>query len=275
MPDLRHSTPQTAAASPVCLVVRNLTLGYDGHPAVHHLDLRIAPGSLVAVVGPNGAGKSTLFKGLCGELAPLSGSISGLEAVRPAWLPQTSTLDPGFPVTVWEMVAMGLWQQVGALGRFTAEHRRRCDAALAAVGLSGFALRGLDTLSGGQLQRARFARLLLQDAPVVLLDEPFAAIDQRTTEDLLALLHRWQAAGRTVIAVLHDLQQVRAHFPLTLVLAREPIAWGPTSEVLTEANWSRALAMREPFDERAGVCEQAPSAASAVPGRAISDLEAV
>lgn len=275
MPDLRHPTPQTAAASPVRLVVRNLTLGYDGHPAVHHLDLRIAPGSLVAVVGPNGAGKSTLFKGLCGELAPLSGSISGLEAVRPAWLPQTSTLDPGFPVTVWEMVAMGLWQQVGALGRFTDEHRRRCDAALAAVGLSGFALRGLDTLSGGQLQRARFARLLLQDAPVVLLDEPFAAIDQRTTVDLLALLHRWQAAGRTVIAVLHDLQQVRAHFPLTLVLAREPIAWGPTSEVLTEANWSRALAMREPFDERAGVCEQAPSAASAVPGRAISDLEAV
>ncbi len=271
MPQTISGAPPTQAA----IELRNLTLGYDGHPAVHHLDLRIAPGSLVAVVGPNGAGKSTLFKGLCGELAPLSGSIGGLEAVRPAWLPQTSTLDPGFPVTVWEMVAMGLWQQVGALGRFTAEHRRRCDAALAAVGLSGFALRGLDTLSGGQLQRARFARLLLQDAPVVLLDEPFAAIDQRTTEDLLALLHRWQAAGRTVIAVLHDLQQVRAHFPLTLVLAREPIAWGPTAEVLTEANWSRALAMREPFDERAGVCEQAPSAASAVPGRAISDLEAV
>lgn len=275
MPDPRQLTTETAAATPVGLVLQDLTLGYDGHPAVHHLNLRIAPGSLVAVVGPNGAGKSTLIKGLCGELAPLSGSISGLDAVRPAWLPQASALDPSFPVTVWEMVAMGLWRQVGALGRFTAEHRRRCDTALAVVGLSGFALRGLDTLSGGQLQRARFARLLLQDAPVVLLDEPFAAIDQRTTDDLLALLHRWQAAGRTVIAVLHDLQQVRAHFPLTLLLAREPVAWGPTAEVLTEANWSRALAMREPFDERAGACEQTPSAAPPLPSRASSGLEAV
>lgn len=236
----------------------NLTLGYGGHPAVHHLDLCIPSGSLVAVVGPNGAGKSTLLKGLSGELAPLSGSVEGLDRVRPAWLPQTSTLDTSFPVTVREMVAMGLWRQVGALGRLTAEHHLRCDRALESVGLSEFARRSLDTLSGGQLQRARFARLLVQDAPVVLLDEPFAAIDQRTTDDLLTLLHRWHAGGRTVIAVLHDLQQVQAHFPRTLLLAREAVAWGPTAEVLTPENWSRALAMREPFDERAEICERVP-----------------
>lgn len=241
-------------ASPT-ITLRNLTLGYERHPAVHHLNLRIEPGALVAVVGPNGAGKSTLIKALAGVLSPLSGHIEGLQREHIAWLPQHSELDPSFPIDVRGLVATGLWRQVGALGHFTAAHRQRCDAALAAVGLSGFETRGLDTLSGGQLQRARFARLILQDAPVLLLDEPFAAVDQRTTTDLLALLHGWQRQGRTVIAVLHDTAQVREHFPLALLLAREPVAWGTTAEVLTDANWARAQSLHEPFDEQAGECE--------------------
>lgn len=241
-------------ASPPTITLRDLTLGYERHPAVHHLSLHIPPGALVAVVGPNGAGKSTLVKALAGVLAPLSGRIEGLQRGHIAWLPQHSELDASFPIDVRGMVAMGLWRRIGALGRFTQAHRQRCDAALAAVGLSGFETRGLDTLSGGQLQRARFARLILQDAPVVLLDEPFAAVDQRTTADLLALLHGWQRAGKTVIAVLHDIAQVRAHFAHTLLLAREPVAWGATAEVLTEANWARAQRLREPFDEQAGEC---------------------
>lgn len=236
------------------ITLHDLTLGYERHPAVHHLSLRIEPGSLVAVVGPNGAGKSTLIKALAGAMAPVSGRIEGLQGQHIAWLPQHSELDPGFPIDVRGMVAMGLWRQVGALGRFTPAHWRRCDAALQSVGLSGFERRDLDTLSGGQLQRARFARLILQDAPVLLLDEPFAAVDQRTTADLLALLHGWQQQGRTVIAVLHDIAQVRAHFPMTLLLAREPVAWGPTAEVLTDAHWARAQSLREPFDEQAGIC---------------------
>lgn len=239
------------------ITLRDLTLGYERHPAVHHLSLQIEPGAMVAVVGPNGAGKSSLIKALAGVLAPLSGHIEGLRRGHIAWLPQHSGLDASFPIDVRGMVASGLWRRVGALGRFTRDHRRQCDAALAAVGLSGFEARGLDTLSGGQFQRARFARLILQDAPVVLLDEPFAAVDQRTTADLLALLHQWQRQGRTVIAVLHDTAQVRAHFPQTLLLAREPVAWGATAEVLTEANWARAQSLREPFDERAAVCEVA------------------
>lgn len=237
------------------ITLRDLTLGYERHPAVHHLSLQIEPGALVAVVGPNGAGKSTLVKALAGVLAPLSGHIEGLRREHIAWLPQHSGLDASFPIDVRGMVATGLWRRVGALGRFTKDHRRHCNAALAAVGLTGFEACGLDTLSGGQLQRARFARLILQDAPVVLLDEPFAAVDQRTTADLLALLHGWQRQGKTVIAVLHDTTQVREHFPQTLLLAREPVAWGATAEVLTEANWARAQALREPFDERADECE--------------------
>ena len=251
--------PQTPSAVPATtFVLRDLTLGYEQHPAVHHLSIAVAAGSLVAVVGPNGAGKSTLIKALAGRLRPIGGWIDGLETHRVAWLPQQSGIDRSFPIAVQDMVMLGLWHEVGALGRYTAAHRQACHDALAEVGLLGFERRGIDTLSGGQLQRALFARLVLQDAPVVLLDEPFAAIDQRTTNDLLALLHRWQAQGKTVVAVLHDLAQVRAHFPQTLLLAREPIAWGPTANVLTPANWQRALHMQEPFDDEAPPCNATP-----------------
>lgn len=237
------------------VVLRDLTLGYERHPAVHHLSLRIEPGSLLAVVGPNGAGKSTLIKALAGRMPALSGTIEGLAPPqRVAWLPQHSELDTSFPIDVRGMVAMGLWHRTGALGRFKAEHAEQCDQALAAVGLVGFERRGLDTLSGGQLQRARFARMVLLDAPVVLLDEPFAAVDQRTTADLLALLHQWHQAGKTVVVVSHDLAQVRAHFPQTLLLARHPVAYGPTEQVLSDANWARASAMREPFNDSAPEC---------------------
>ena len=245
--------PHADPTAPV-IDLHNLTLGHDRHPAVHHLSARIPPGSLVALVGPNGAGKSTLIQALAGALRPISGRVSGLAGQRIAWLPQHSGLDPSFPIDVRGMVAMGLWHRVGAIGRFTAEHRRLCDEALAAVGLTGFESRGLDTLSGGQLQRALFARLILQDAPVVLLDEPFSAVDNRTSADLLALLHRWKHQGKTVIVVLHDLAQVRAHFPLTLLLARELVAFGPTAGVLTDAHWAQAQRMREPFEDDAPPC---------------------
>ncbi|MEN9474119.1 MAG: hypothetical protein RIS48_839 [Pseudomonadota bacterium] len=239
---------------PAAIELRNLTLGYDKHPAVHHVSLTIEPGALVAIVGPNGAGKSTLIKALAGQLRPLQGALDGLRGQRIAYLPQQAGMDRSFPVSVQDMVAMGLWHEVGALGRFSAAQIQRCREALAQVGLAGFEKRGLDTLSGGQFQRALFARLMLQDAPVVLLDEPFSAVDARTQADLVALLHRWHQAGKTVIAVLHDLPQVRDHFPLTMMIARELVAWGPTAEVLTDEHWQRAQAMHEAFDEQAPVC---------------------
>jgi zinc/manganese transport system ATP-binding protein len=124
-------------------------------------------------------------------------------------------------------------------------------AALHAVGLDGFSTRPLDTLSGGQMQRALFARVILQDAPVVLLDEPFAAIDDRTVGDLMHLVDHWHREGRTVVAVLHDIELVRRHFPQTLLLAREPIAWGATAVALRPENLQRARAMPEAWDERA------------------------
>ena len=238
----------------MALALRNLTLGYDRHPAVHHLDAHIAAGSLTAVVGPNGAGKSTLLKAITGALSPLHGRIE-VTAGRTAWLPQLAEVDRSFPLSVRDFVAMGLWARIGAFGAVRAADRTKVGEALAAVGLTGFETRGIDALSGGQMQRVMFARLLLQDADLILLDEPFTAIDARTVADLIGIIHRWHGEGRTVIAVLHDMETVRAHFPQTLLLAREKIAHGPTAEVLTAENLFRARQMCERFDDRAAVCK--------------------
>ena len=180
-----------------------------------------------------------------------------------AWLPQHSEIDRSFPISVREMVMHGLWHQLGAWGWRRASHRAACDRALAAVGPSGMEQRSIDTLSGGQMQRALFARLILQDATTILLDEPFAAVDEPTSADLLRFIAQWQREGRSVIAVLHDLRLVREHFPQTLLLARPAVAWGPTAQVLTEANWLRAQHMHEPFDEQAPLCEHTEPSAHA------------
>ncbi len=235
------------------ITVRDLTLGYEGHPAVHHLTGEFAEGSLTAIIGPNGSGKSTLLKGLVGLMKPLGGSISHATPSRRAiaYLPQTAEIDRTFPASVADLAMLGLWRKRGLLGAMKREDRTALDVALAAVGLEGFATRPLDTLSGGQLQRALFARVILQDSRTILLDEPFAAIDEPTVGDLLAIVQGWNASGRTIVAVLHTAALVREHFPQTLLLAREPIAWGPTADVLTEANLLRARQMPEAWDEDA------------------------
>jgi zinc/manganese transport system ATP-binding protein len=254
-----HPPPGTVIGEEAVIALHNLTLGYERHPVVHDLSLGIDAGSMMAVVGPNGAGKSTLLRAMAGRLKPIGGWLRGPGPRQAAWLPQQSSMDRSFPISVQDMVALGLWWEVGALKRLTPAHHKACHEALATVGLLGFEKRGIDTLSGGQMQRALFARLILQDAPVVLLDEPFAALDQRTTADLLALLHRWQKQGKTVVAVMHDLAQVRANFPLTLLLARSPVAWGATEQVLSDSNWQRALLMQEPFDQPFLTCKPATS----------------
>jgi zinc/manganese transport system ATP-binding protein len=234
----------------------NLTLGYDRHPAVHHLDGEVQDNSLVAVVGPNGAGKSTLFKGIVGALKPLSGRIDryGVPAHDIAYLPQAAEIDRTFPIPVFDLVAMGLWHRKGSFGGIGAKDRERVEAAIKAVGLTGFEQRAIGTLSGGQMQRMLFARLLLQDARVVVLDEPFTAIDAKTSADLLDLVKRWHGEGRTILAALHDIDLVKANFPETLLLAREKVAWGATPEVLTAENLLKARRMCEAFDEEATEC---------------------
>ena len=238
------------------LQFHDVTLGYDRHPAVHHLNGEVASGALLAVVGPNGAGKSTLFRGLVGILKPLAGSIllGGLDARDIAYLPQTVDIDRSFPISVFDFVGTGLWRSTGLFGGMGKSARDRITQALAAVGLNGFENRNIGTLSGGQMQRMLFARVLLQDARLIVLDEPFNAIDAKTSADLLALVQRWHSEQRTVLAALHDMDLVRANFPDTLLLARGPVAWGATAEVLTAENLMQARRMCEAFDDSASAC---------------------
>ena len=249
------SIPLVAStAAPAAVRLRNLTVSHRGHPAVHHLNGTFIAGTLTAVVGPNGAGKSSLLGALGGTLRDFEGTIDCDPALRLAYLPQASALDRSFPVRVHELVAMGLWSRIGSFGSLQpADHAAVADA-LTAVGLGGFGRRWLGELSAGQAQRVLFARVLMQDAGLILLDEPFNAIDARTTADLLALLQRWKRESRTVIAVLHDIEQVREHFEQVLLLAREQVAWGPTAEVLKAEHLFKARQMAEAWDESATAC---------------------
>lgn len=240
-------------AAPIRL--ENVTLGYERRPAVHHLSGVIPAGSLTAVVGPNGAGKSTLLKGIAGAIAPLEGRIE--TGSRIAWLPQAADVDRSFPLSVFDLVSMGLWRRHGLFGGLGRKDRDAVADAIAAVGMTGFEDRPIGTLSGGQMQRVLFARLLLQDASVILLDEPLTAIDAKTAADLLDLVRRWHAEERTVVAVLHDLDLVRSMFPHTLLIAREAVAWGETSDVLTAENLLLARRMAEAHAPDAAACTRA------------------
>ncbi len=229
------------------LTFNDVTFGYGQDPAVLDVQTEVREGSLTAIVGPNGAGKSTLLKGVMGTLSPVSGHVS-FGAIQPediAYLPQQSEVDRSFPITVLDLVSMGLWRHIGPFGGLRRGHRARVSEAIAAVGLEGFERRAIGSLSGGQMQRVLFARLLLQDAQLVLLDEPFTAIDAKTTADLIDLIKRWHGEGRTVMAVLHDMDAVRSHFPDTILMARELVAHGPTDRVLTAENQFRARQMCE------------------------------
>lgn len=224
------------------VTLRDVTLAYDGCPVVRHFSGSLARSSLTAIVGPNGAGKSTLLKAIVGLLRPAQGMIERESLGRRgvAYLPQNTEIERRFPISVIDTVLLGHWRQIGWARAATRELRGTAQRALAAVGLAGFERRPIEALSAGQFQRVLFARLIVQDAELILLDEPLSAVDWRTSEDLFRLIESWHREGRTVAAVLHDLDQVRAHFPETMLLARECVAWGATPQVLTPYNLMRA-----------------------------------
>ncbi len=244
---------------PPPIVLHDLTCVHDRHPAVHHLSGRFAPGSLTAIVGPNGAGKTTLLRALAGLHPVHDGRIDrgGLAPDRIALLAQVGTLDRSFPVSCRDVVALGAWARMGAFRRLPADAAARTDAALQEVGLAGFERRLIGTLSAGQFQRVLFARLAVQDAPVLLLDEPFNAVDARTAAELMALVRLWHQQGRTVIAVTHDLDLVVREFPETLLLARAPVAWGPTARALSAEHRLRARLAAEAWSDAAVPCRDA------------------
>jgi zinc/manganese transport system ATP-binding protein len=237
-----HMTIAAAKATERGIRLDNVTVSFDREPAVHHVSGRFPAGSMTAIVGPNGAGKSTMLKAMVGIVQPDQGRIllEGFSREALGYLPQLAEVDRTFPITVSDAVGLGLWHRIGLYGAMNGGEAERVRTALETVGLDAMAGRSIGTLSVGQFQRLLFARLIVQEAQVLLLDEPFAALDERTSHDLLGLVLDWHRQGRTIVAVLHELEQVQAHFPSCLLMAREPIAWGPTASVLTQANLRRA-----------------------------------
>lgn len=227
------------------LQFEDLSVAWSGRPAVHHLSGRVEHGDLLAIVGPNGAGKSTLLRAIAGELTACTGRILR-GGIDDAWvlLAQDAGVDRHFPITVADWLSLGDAPRSGSFGRAVSGHV--LESTLAQVGLEGFGHRMLEALSGGQFQRLRLARVALAQARLLLLDEPFNAIDAPTTSALMRILQDWTRSGRcTVLLVTHDLEQVRAHVPRTLLLARDPIAWGPTAEVLTPERLQQAQALTQ------------------------------
>jgi zinc/manganese transport system ATP-binding protein len=227
----------------------DVTAGYDREAALCRVSGAFASGSLTAVVGPNGAGKTTLLKVIAGLLRPASGRIDLAVTRRDeiAYLPQRAEIDWSFPISVQDVVGLGRWRRTGAFRPIGHAGANAVLRALQTVGLVDGARRPIGTLSAGQFQRVLFARLLVQDCPIVLLDEPFAAVDVRTTTDLLEIIRSWHREGRTVVVVLHHLAQLRTVFPETLLLAREVVAWDATDRVLRPDNLLRAWGMPDVF----------------------------
>jgi len=240
------------------ITLADLTIAYERHPAIHHLTGCFDEGSLTAIVGPNGAGKSSLVRAIAGLQAPSSGHIDlhGRKAHDIAYLPQLAAIDETFPISVRDSVLFGHWRRVGAFGTMTNSMVVEAEETLGRVGLAGFADRAFGSLSAGQRQRALFARLIVADCPIILLDEPFSAIDERTVEALMRLILGWHQEGRTILAVLHSIDLVQRHFPRTLLLAREAIAWGPTGEALTVENLRRSGALNAAWVADSELCRE-------------------
>lgn len=190
-----------------------LQAGYQGvavTPAISH---QLLPGSMTALTGANGSGKSTLLKTIAGLLKPVTGCCNVSVSQRETgWMPQRSELDTRFPLTVFELVSIGCWPRCGWFGGISKGMKQEIYGALDAVQMREFASAQPSTLSGGQLQRILFARLMLQRSRLWLLDEPFNGIDSQTVTLLMSILQQQQQAGTTLIVVLHDRPLVERYF---------------------------------------------------------------
>ncbi len=250
----KHPSISCEPLGPVAIDIQNIAVKYPRNLVISGLSCHFKAPDLWAIVGPNGGGKSTLLKTILGLQKFDRGKIKfqGLCPCDVAYLAQQNQLDRRFPLTVGDTVAMGLFREVGIFRRYTKAQRDKMQSALDQVGLSSFAKTPLSALSGGQFQRVLFARLILQDAPIILLDEPFTGVDGRTLNDLISLLHLWVKEGRLVLAVLHDFDLVEENFPKALLLARHFHKAGFTKDVLTKDNIRSSVAASRAWEAEVG-----------------------
>lgn len=244
--NVRQQAPSQTSSipeSPASVVeIRDLTVAYNENPVVWDVDFDVESGKLTAIVGPNGAGKSTMLKAVLGLVPTAAGHVrifgSELRDVRSrvAYIPQRGTVDWDFPTNALDVVTMGRYGQIGWFRRPGKRDRQIALECLAKVGLADLARRQISQLSGGQQQRVFLARALAQQADLYLMDEPFVGVDAVTERTIVSLLHEVRDAGKTVVAVHHDLQSVPEYFDNVGLLNVKLIASGPVSEVFTDEN---------------------------------------
>ncbi len=250
IPESPHPTRPLAEEAPPAVHVHDVTVAYHRRPVLWDVDLELPAGRLIAIVGPNGAGKSTLLKAILGLVPLASGRVtilgrSLLEARSLiGYVPQRESVDWDFPVSAADVVLMGRYGRIGWLRRPRSADREAARACLHQVGMSEYADRQISQLSGGQQQRVFLARALAQDAAIYFMDEPFAGVDAATERAIIDVLRSLRGAGKTVIAVHHDLQTLTEYFDHVAMLNLRVVAAGPVGETLTPENLQRTYGGR-------------------------------
>ena len=236
--------------------IHQLTVNYEKTSALWDVNVSIPKGSLVGVIGPNGAGKSTLLKALLGIVKPLSGSVrffgkpfSKING-KIAYVPQKGSIDWDFPITVFDVVLMGRFGKLRGLKWYTKADKQAARKILDRLEMGDLANRQISALSGGQQQRLFIARALLQEAEILLLDEPFASVDKATEDIIIRILKKLRKDRKTILVVHHDLNTAPHYFDQALLLNTSLVAYGDVEETLTPRNLSLVYGQRgELFDE--------------------------
>ena len=221
------------------LELHALAAGYDGPWVLDGVDLSIPPGRLVGVIGPNGSGKSTLLRAILGLVPSRRGSVTlgGVaierERRRVAYVPQRELVDWSFPISAAQVVMMGRYPRIGPVRGPAAIDRGAVTAALDRVGMAHLGDRQIGALSGGQQQRVFFARALVQEASVLLLDEPMTGVDRGTEEAITALMRELRDGGATVLHATHDLEGAADTSDLLCFVNGGIVAFGPPDATFT------------------------------------------
>lgn len=231
---------------------RRVVLSYNGDIAISESDFEVPRGSLTAVIGPNGSGKSTLLNGISGLLVPRSGTITIHADARVSYVLQATKVNDALPVTVREIVGMGLYPETGTFRRMSPEQRQAIDRAMVTVGIADLANEHLHSLSGGQRQRVFLAQGIVQPHDVLLLDEPLTGLDIPSAQAIDQVVHSTNAAGCTVIMTTHDLAEANSADHVILLSGRV-IADGPPSEVLAADRLAEAYGPNLLHVEGAGI----------------------
>ena len=219
-----------------------LTVDYDGAEVLKDIEFSVRQQKLTAIVGPNGAGKSTLIKAVLGLIPIRTGSATFFDLPLKkfqkniSYVPQRAQIDWEFPASVFDVVAMGLYSELGLLRRFLPKHKDRIRNALLDVDMADCATRQISKLSGGQQQRVFLARSIVQNSTLVLLDEPFAGIDAKSESVIVDILRRQRDDGKSIVAVHHDLSTIKNYFDDVILINKSVIAHGPVTTVFTTEN---------------------------------------